>query len=152
MRHDMNTTALNTQQRVHLVRRELRDGNNPVTSLRRFARLRGEARAKVGRRIFPRHHKEVVERCHRPPGLVVHALVQRMEDVGSWSAAQQSPMGIARQCLPQRTQEPVRPVIEVELFFGMRLRQSKQNLARVHADSRKIPAQAISCVECDRHD
>ena len=126
-------------------------GDDQVAAARGFPSLFREPRTKLGRRVFAGDHEQIVKRGHGSAGGCVHALVQRVKQVGVGRAAQDPAGGIPRQGIVEGAQEAVRTVAEQEPVLGMGTRQAEKDLPRVHADAGQIPAQAIGSVEGDAH-
>ena len=117
------------------------------------ARLRGEARAELGRGVLAGHHEEVVKggdgAAHRDAR---QALVQPVEEVGAARTkrfGQQAPPRVAGQGGAPRAQIAMRPVAEIEAHFRVRGGQADQDFVRVQSHSGEHVADAVGRVQRD---
>ncbi len=67
---------------------------------------------------------------------MIHPLIQRVEQIARRLSGQQATRRVARQFIVQRTQVAMRTVAEAKLRFGMRLRQTEEELARIDTNAR----------------
>jgi hypothetical protein len=63
----------------------------------------------------------------------VDPLIQCMENIARWSAAENATGRVTRQRIAERFQITMRPIVETKLFLWMRERQSEKNFPRIHS-------------------
>lgn len=136
MRNNTNTRRGDCQQFFHLTGSELGDGNNHVTALGSFARLFGESRAKIWRRIVPGQDEQIVKRSYGAMGANVNALIQRMEDIARRGTDEQTAHGIWRNPFAEGTNEAMRTVAVEKFLLRVCSGQTGKDLARVDTNTR----------------
>jgi hypothetical protein len=96
-------------------------------------RLCRKAVAEFRRTVLAGKHEEIVKGGHgAPQGNCGQALVQAVEECGgarTQGLRQQAAPGVGRQVRAPRSEIAVRPVAEIEVYFGMGRRQAAQYFA-----------------------
>src|SRR5262245_44909495 len=151
---DADARSLHAEQLLDLRGGELGDRDDAVRISRGATGLFSKAPPEFRCRIISGEHEQIVERGDgAPQSSGGEPLVEPMKDAGAAGQnrlLQQESAAVAGQLFAKRAQKPVRAVAELETGFGMRASETEKNLARVHADTRKLISNAVSCVEGDR--